>query len=63
MDHYSSEGIRPEVIRAIARKEPWRTIWSNGKKQSNLLGKPADLQLPVQNRRLDQPDSSFQGPF
>jgi hypothetical protein len=41
MDHYSSEGISSEVIRAIARKDPWRTMWNNGKKHSNLLGKPA----------------------
>ena len=40
MDHYTSEQIKPEIIRAIARKEPWRTMWSNGKKHSNLLGKP-----------------------
>ncbi len=40
MDHYSSERISPETFRAIARKEPWRSMWSNGKKHSNLLGKP-----------------------
>ena len=40
MDHYVSEQLPPDVIRAIARKEPWRTMWNNGKKHSNLLGKP-----------------------
>ena len=41
MDHYSSEYIKPEVIRTISRKDPWRSMWSNGKKHSNLLGKPS----------------------
>ena len=40
MDHYSSEHISPETLRAIARREPWRAMWANGKKHSNLLGKP-----------------------
>ena len=41
MDHYSSEHISSEIFRAIARRDPWRAMWSNGKKQSNLLGKPS----------------------
>jgi hypothetical protein len=41
MDHYSSEQISPEVFRSIARKDPWRSMWLNGKKHSNLLGKPS----------------------
>ena len=41
MDHYSSEQISTEIFRAIARRDPWRAMWSNGKKQSNLLGKPS----------------------
>jgi len=41
MDHYSSDQISPEVFRAIARRDPWRSMWAAGKKQSNLLGKPS----------------------
>ena len=41
MDHYNSDRILPETFRAIARRDPWRTMWSNGKNHSNLLGKPA----------------------
>jgi hypothetical protein len=41
MDHYSSEQISSEVFRAIARRDPWRAMWVNGKKHSNLLGKPS----------------------
>jgi hypothetical protein len=41
MDHYSSEQISLETFRAIARKDPWRGMWNNGKKHSNLLGKPS----------------------
>ena len=40
MDHYSSNQISVEAFRAIARKDPWRSMWANGKKHSNLLGKP-----------------------
>ena len=40
MEHYSSEQITPETMRAIARKEPWRSMWKHGK-ESNLLGKPS----------------------
>tara|TARA_R110000824_G_scaffold2865_4_gene13041 strand:+ start:439 stop:1491 length:1053 start_codon:yes stop_codon:yes gene_type:complete len=41
MDHYSSEQISSEIFRVIARRDPWRAMWQNGKKQSNLLGKPS----------------------
>ena len=41
MDHYSSEQISSEIFRAIARRDPWRSMWAAGKKQSNLLGKPS----------------------
>tara|TARA_R110002020_G_scaffold250273_2_gene464351 strand:- start:2075 stop:3127 length:1053 start_codon:yes stop_codon:yes gene_type:complete len=40
MEHYSSENISSEAIRALARRDPWRSMWANGKTQSNLLGKP-----------------------
>ncbi len=40
MEHYASESISIETFRAIARKEPWRSMWAVGKKSSNLLGKP-----------------------
>jgi len=41
MDHYSSEQISSESMRAIARRDPWKNMWQHGKKQSNLLGKPS----------------------
>tara|TARA_R110000782_G_scaffold29793_7_gene74012 strand:+ start:456 stop:1502 length:1047 start_codon:yes stop_codon:yes gene_type:complete len=40
MEHYSSEQISTETIRAIARRDPWRSMWRHGK-GSNTLGKPS----------------------
>ena len=40
MDHYASNSIKSEVFRVIARTEPWRSMWCNGKAQSNVFGKP-----------------------
>jgi len=41
MDHYSSEQLKPEVIRKISRTDPWRSMWHIGKKQFSVFGKPA----------------------
>ena len=38
MEHYSSEQISAGTMRAIARREPWRSMWRHGK-SSNPLGK------------------------
>ncbi len=40
MEHYTSEQLGQETIRAVARQEPWRSMWKHGK-ASGVLGKPA----------------------
>ena len=39
MDYYNSNQISSETFRSIARSEPWRSMWSIGKKQGNAFGK------------------------
>ena len=39
LDHYTSERITTETIKKIARKEPWKTIWSVGKNQNLVFNK------------------------
>ena len=41
MSYYNSNQITSEVFRRIARTDPWRSMWSIGKKQSNVFGKPS----------------------
>tara|TARA_R100000008_G_C3546067_1_gene147624 strand:- start:3 stop:1004 length:1002 start_codon:yes stop_codon:yes gene_type:complete len=41
LEQYSASTIDQEVIRKIARSEPWRGMWGNGKRQSNVFGKPS----------------------
>lgn len=41
MEHYASEQIPTDIIRGIARKDPWRSMWTQGKKQGALLDKPS----------------------
>jgi hypothetical protein len=41
MDYYNSNQISSEGFRLVARSEPWRSMWSIGKKQGNAFGKPA----------------------
>tara|TARA_R110002110_G_scaffold14630_1_gene67429 strand:- start:63 stop:1115 length:1053 start_codon:yes stop_codon:yes gene_type:complete len=43
MEHYASEQISADTIRGIARRDPWRSMWTQSKKQSNLLGKPSSM--------------------
>lgn len=38
MSTYSNESISPSVFRAIARREPWRGMWSISKKRDNPFG-------------------------
>ena len=38
LDLYAENQIPVDVLRKIARSEPWRSMWSAGKKQSNLFG-------------------------
>ena len=40
MRYCDSNQITTETFRAIARSEPWRSMWVNGKQQSNIFGKP-----------------------
>jgi len=40
MEHCSSEQITSETMRAIARRDPWKSMWRHGK-GSNTLGKPS----------------------
>ena len=40
MDRYTSEHIAQDVIRGIARREPWRSMWRLDK-SSSIFGKPA----------------------
>ena len=39
MDYYNANQIKSSVFRKIARSDPWRSMWSLGKKQSNVFGK------------------------
>lgn len=40
MDKYNEAQITAEQFRKIARTDPWRSMWSAGKKQSNIFGRP-----------------------
>ena len=39
--HYEGSIISGATYRQIARNDPWRSMWANGKKQSDVFGKPA----------------------
>ena len=39
--HYESNIISGETYRQIARNDPWRSMWANGKKQSEVFGRGA----------------------
>tara|TARA_R100001132_G_C3255993_1_gene81575 strand:- start:76 stop:1116 length:1041 start_codon:yes stop_codon:yes gene_type:complete len=39
--HYEDNVISSETYRKIARNDPWRSMWANGKKQSDVFGRPA----------------------
>ncbi len=41
MSYYNSNQIDASTFRRIARTDPWRSMWSIGKKQSNVFGKPS----------------------
>ena len=41
MNRYSENRIAPATYRKIARSDPWRMMWINGKKHGNLFGKPS----------------------
>ena len=41
MDYYNSNQISSTQFRSVARTEPWRSMWTIGKKQGNAFGKPA----------------------
>jgi len=40
MKHYDNSQISASTFRSITRNEPWRSMWANGKQQSNIFGKP-----------------------
>ena len=39
--HYEQNVITSTTYRQIARNDPWRSMWANGKKQSDVFGKPS----------------------
>lgn len=41
MNVYNENKIQSATCRKIARNDPWRAMWANGKKHGNLFGKPA----------------------
>ena len=41
VSYYENNIIAPETYRQIARNDPWRSMWANGKKQSDVFGKPS----------------------
>lgn len=41
MDYYNSNQISSTQFRSVARTEPWRSMWTIGKKQGNAFGKSA----------------------
>lgn len=41
MNYYNSNQLSSMDFRSVARSEPWRSMWSVGKKQGNAFGKPA----------------------
>ena len=40
MRYHEDNQIASRTFRAIARDDPWRSMWANGKQQSNIFGKP-----------------------
>jgi hypothetical protein len=41
LEYYNSKSIDVSDMRYIARNDPFRTMWSSGKKQSSVFGKPS----------------------
>ena len=49
MEYYNSSAIKPATYRAIARSEPWRSMWSNGNRHSGVFDKPSKDYTSQQN--------------
>lgn len=41
LEYYSAKTIDSSDFRKIARSDPFRSMWTNGKKQSNIFGRPS----------------------
>lgn len=49
MEYYNSSSIQASTYRAIARNEPWRSMWNNGNRHSGIFDKPAKDYTSQQN--------------
>lgn len=49
---YFSQKINDDSIRILSQTEPWRSIWSAGKSEGSIFGKPASLLSPEQKLLL-----------
>ncbi len=49
MEYYNSSAINSTTYRAIARSEPWRSMWSNGNRHSGVFDKPSKDYTSQQN--------------
>lgn len=49
MEYYNSSSIKPTTYRAIARSEPWRSMWNNGNRHTGIFDKPAKDYTSQQN--------------
>jgi len=58
LEYYTSKNIDPADFRYIARNDPFRGMWSIGKKASNIFGKPS-IKLTKDQRSLCQFSSMY----
>lgn len=49
MERYTSSAIQTSTYRAIARSEPWRSMWSNGNRHTGIFDKPSKDYTSQQN--------------
>jgi hypothetical protein len=51
LEFISKNTMNEEIIRDVARNEPWKSIWMAGKRTGNLFGKPS-VSLSDEQRRI-----------
>tara|TARA_R100000951_G_scaffold88649_1_gene76708 strand:- start:4480 stop:5529 length:1050 start_codon:yes stop_codon:yes gene_type:complete len=49
MEYYNSSSIQAATYRAIARSEPWRSMWNNGNRHTGIFDKPSKDYTSQQN--------------
>ena len=49
MEYYTSSTIQVPTYRAIARSEPWRSMWNNGNRHTGIFDKPSQDYTSQQN--------------